>query len=79
MGKIDIEKNIPISTYKSTHIKYPFNSMDVGDSFLAPFEGIKFLRSSIILCKKYYNSRNKKSIKICTKKTDKGIRVWRTE
>lgn len=70
-----IQKNIPIPTKMSTGRKsiYPFESMDIGDSFAAPAGKAKSVRSKV-------TKENKLGDKKFTVRTiDKYIRVWRIQ
>lgn len=77
--EIKIEKNIPIPV---TEIKYPFDKMDVGDSFFIP-ENDKKVRLKIqCAVRSYFNIYKKKTkatMKIISKSLENGVRVWRTE
>ena len=80
-----IEKNIPIpSIPKKNLLKYPFNEMEIGDSFFVPWSEeekksklrMQRKRTSIL-----GSARNLKSnkIKIKTRKSEDGIRIWKVE
>jgi hypothetical protein len=65
-----IEKNIPLSSKKA----YPFDQMEVGDSFFIPCDDpkkISYIRSQINNSKKDYPKKV-----ISTRKQDGGLRVW---
>lgn len=47
-------------------------SMEVGDSFVVPLERTDYIRNSIGLAKR-------EGRRFTTRKTDEGLRVWRTE
>jgi hypothetical protein len=65
-----IEKNIPLSSRKA----YPFEQMEVGDSFLIPCtdpKKISYIRAQINNSKKVYPDKV-----ISTRKEEGGLRVW---
>ena len=74
-----IEKNIPIPITNCRN-KYPFNEMNIKDSFLVEdLLKAKSIRSII----NNLHSKNKKqgrsSPKFITRKVSDGLRVWRIE
>lgn len=74
---IDKKKPIPKVTNRSGRpVKYPFDKMRVGDSFL--IKGEPKIRHSIYSCLNSYNAnRAEVRIEITTRAEDGGIRVWR--
>ena len=64
--KIEIEKEIPIPSFSRS--KYPFEQMQVGDSFFAP---VQSLSSSIMI------AQSKTKFRFKSKFQDGGTRVWR--
>lgn len=72
MSKFKIDRNyaMPIRT---SSIEYPFNDMEVGDSFFVASESRKIdsLRGRIS------SAARMKGIKVATRKIDGGLRVWR--
>lgn len=75
---IQIDKNIEIpkserKPYKRRESKYPFDKMEIGDSFLVP-AGMNFLnlRQAIMRRKKTTPEEKYK-----TRQTKEGRRVWR--
>lgn len=76
-----IEKNIPIR-FKGISI-YPFEKMEVGDSFAIPFtneEDLKAKQNKVCITMKKFIVDRKNGWKYCTKRdsTKNEIRVWRT-
>jgi len=72
MQEIEIQKNIPIPNPTSSSgrpPKYPFRTMEIGDSFLA--------RSKEIggVC----NTSRYKPKKFISRTTEEGLRIWRIE
>lgn len=78
MSKIQIQKNIPIPS-KTTNRVYPFNEMEIGDSFLSEYkaEENKYAKSQKVYLAIWRFCQNNKDKKFTTKSTDYGIRVWR--
>lgn len=71
-----IEKNIPITSIKTTknfQSKYPFNKMEIGDSFFIPEKTKKDEKKR----KGLYCSAKRFGIKIATRKGEGGLRVWK--
>lgn len=80
--KIRIDKKKPIpkpATNKGGRsVKYPFDKLKIGDSFL--IEGEHKIRHSIYSCLNAYNAnRAEIRIEITTRAEENGIRVWRTK
>ena len=80
--KFKVEKNVPIPVQNYREARYPFDDMQVQDSFLVPtadFESrrvkspMQSLRGSI---KSYCRRHADKSFKVF--KVKEGFRVWRT-
>ena len=72
--EIKIEKGIPIPAgQQGAPRKYPFDEMEIGDSFLVAEEKIRSVRALASLAKK------KNGMKVATRKVDGGFRVWRIE
>ena len=74
VGEILIEKGIPISSKRSRSDRYPWHSMEVGDSFLFPADlqnvsGYNVVRATNLrLAPKAFKAS----------KTEHGLRCWRT-
>jgi len=75
MSEFTIDKGIPVPKLVGTgrRNKYPFDAMEVGDSFLVT--GLKGKTISRICC--YHGKRL--SRKFASRTVDGGVRVWRTE
>lgn len=70
---INIEKNIPIKKRGKKQL-YPFDTMEVGDSFFA--EGKK--RNSVyISCREMLERRGMTDRKFTFSVEENGVRVWR--
>jgi hypothetical protein len=65
-----IEKNIPIPEITSK--RYPFDEMEVGDSFLVPPLQVPSARSLMS-----YTNRKDKSKSFMSRTSEDGIRIWR--
>jgi hypothetical protein len=65
-----VEKNVPLASKKA----YPFDQMEVGDSFFVPAaddKKIGYIRAQINNVKKDYPNRI-----IATRRETGGLRVW---
>lgn len=75
-----IEPKVPIPPRRrpggSTRSKYPLDQMRIGDSFLVPKNEYK--KSNYVANVVHIRAR-KLGIKIATRTTDDGVRVWRVE
>lgn len=72
-----IEKDIPLT--KSLN-KYPLMNMEIGDSFLIPFENRKAARlrqSYLIVAIKKYSRQIGIKAKYASRVSEEGLRVWR--
>lgn len=67
-----VEKNIPIIPILKS--KYPFNDMEVGDSFL-----VKELKKYKVISSSCWHWGKKLKMKFITRATKDGVRVWRTK
>jgi len=69
-----VVKNVPVPPSKMAPNKYPFNKMNVGDSFLVPFVDVTNINSLRQSC--YYHARRYgPKFRVITE--DKGFRVFR--
>ena len=75
MSEFTIEKSIPVPklTGAGRKTKYPFESMQVGDSFFVKDGTVKTLSRSCCT----YGKRLER--KFTSRTVDGGARVWRTE
>jgi hypothetical protein len=72
MGKYKIEKDVSIESVA----KFPLSEMEIGNSFLiAEKEEARKLRNSLGA---FYKTKAGKGKRFMTKKTEDGVRVWRT-
>lgn len=73
-SEFKIEKGIPAPRYsKGRGLKYPFDKMEVGDSFLATGSKPHVVSS----CASNFGKKNSK--KFVTRIVDGGVRVWRAQ
>ena len=76
-----VEKDIPIPRRKQggkailTYPVYPFNSMELGDSFFVPNYSRDKMQRLTIAGRSYFKKMNKK-LTVTTRKQDEGFRVW---
>ncbi|NCV58419.1 MAG: hypothetical protein EBW47_06440 [Betaproteobacteria bacterium] len=70
-----IEKNVPMPQPKNVEV-YPYNEMDVGDSFMVKGES-KYLLATV--CNRNGKYRKKLGMRFTAKKMGNGVRVWRVE
>ena len=69
----EIEKGVPLAAKRAYDHKYPFSSMEIGDSFFAPCD--ETARNRITTSVSYASKRY--GTKYVTRKVDGGFRVWR--
>ncbi len=68
-----IESNIPIPELAGRKPpKYPFDSMNVGDSFRVSAEEVKSARQSA------FAYARRKNVKFSTRHDGDGLRIWKT-
>ena len=68
-----LTSNVPIpASARGRPCKYPFNTMKVGQSFLAPLH----LRHNMMVLVSYHKRKGRGEFTCRT--TPEGIRVWRT-
>jgi len=87
----EIEKGIPIPDMRRPgnkngmgrgHKIYPFANMKIGDSFvIPPRNGINYdaRRQSMLSSLRKFNKLHKTKIKITSRSSKSGLRVWRIE
>jgi len=77
-----IEKNIPIPLSTREH-KYPFDDMEIGDSFLAHWKTKNLTKKEknnmVTSIKGASRAVRLKGKKFCTRCNGKGVRCWRTK
>ena len=71
----DISTNIPHQTADSTrYSRYPFAKLEVGHSFLVP---VTTAREILSARASTTYAQKRLGIKLATKMTDEGLRIWR--
>lgn len=70
-----IDRGVPLPPSHSIGAKYPFASMQVGDSFLVPMGPDKNFPTERRAASMYAARNN---IKLVCRKVKDGLRVWRT-
>ena len=75
-GEIKIEKGIPIPI-RTGHKKYPWEDLEVGDSFFCP--GKKISQVNATMCPIDYRGKRKFAARTRTLEDDneEGVRIWR--
>lgn len=83
MDSFKIEKGVslPVRGKPPLPIKYPWKTMEMGDSFFIPLNGGKLtsLRVGVSIDLKKFNYENAKKVSITTRVENDGIRVWRVK
>lgn len=77
---IRIEKNIPIKKKNGFGTQYPWNKMEIGDSFYLKIpKGVKYTtyQSSVLTTARSWSLYNNQDAKFSSRKEDKGFRIWR--
>jgi hypothetical protein len=69
----EIEKGVEMPPDKRKTSKYPFEKMEVGDSFFVPEKTAISLQSTCSLYKQ------KTGYKFILREVDGGVRIWRSE
>ena len=77
-GTIAIDNDIPIPEVKH-RIRYPFEQMQVGQSFFVPEPRSKTVRSSVGHYQRRSDSTAEFITRTLTENGVKGIRVWRVK
>ena len=70
--KVEIEKNVPVPEWHGrSGAKYPWDTMEVGESFIAQCKNINSLSTARNNAERRYNR------KFSCRTTPEGVRVWR--
>lgn len=72
MSEFKIEKGIPVPSHRGAPSKYPWEQMEVGDSFFVPAEDTTKNFGSLAR-----TSGKRMGAKFTSRKLDGGWRVWR--
>lgn len=74
MSEIRVEKNIPIPEKTDKREKYPWKSMDIGDSFLIEDKSSRDVAGLV-----WATNKSNAPKKFIYAAVDGGIRIWRKE
>lgn len=81
MSDFKIEKSVPIkASYRDKPCPYPFEGMEIGDSFHVVTEGAKALSERSKLnarVQKFRRKSGRRTFNVATRSTETGFRVWR--
>lgn len=69
MISLDVQKDVPVPVPRK---RYPYASMEIGDSFFVEGGGIQNI------CNQNYRTGKKLGMSFIARKEEGGIRVWRT-
>jgi hypothetical protein len=73
-ASVTVEKGVPIPEEKQGKRKWPFGSMQVGESFLVPAD----VRGPYAVCLAGIANRQWKPMHFVGRATPDGYRIWRT-
>lgn len=78
MEAIKVESGVamPVTVNHTRGVKYPYETMKVGDSFFIPGEGKNM---QITVCGRNRRVGKRLGARYTAKKVEGGIRVWRVE
>lgn len=76
--EVKIEKGIPIPKTRGRKNEYPFNEMEVGDSFFIDGDDKEASRVRVSFCQMKRRNKNFKK-KFTVRKVEGGFRCWRFE
>lgn len=79
--EIKIEKGVPIPAVAQGRSKYPFEALEIGDSFLVPVvgeEAQKKMRANLLSSARRITGRTGAQFIVLVRNDEKGVRVWRT-
>ncbi|QQN73927.1 hypothetical protein [Croceicoccus sp. YJ47] len=75
---IKIEKGVPLPSSRQAHVKYPFNEMEVGDSFKVTLA--ESHSENVTNLQRALGSRGAQVLgkgKVATRQEGDAVRVWR--
>lgn len=78
--EVKIEKGIEMPRINSKNSYYPYEKMEVGDSFYIEVkegENMWNVQSRLLTSSKSFILKNNLQWKFTTRKMDKGFRIWR--
>jgi len=74
MNEVMVEKNIDMPVMRVTASKYPYDEMEVGDSFMVTSERVSMINT---MCGVNKKKGVELGMKFIAKRVDGGVRVWR--
>ena len=74
MNEVMVEKNVDMPVMRVTASKYPYDEMEVGDSFMVTSERISMINTMCGINKK---KGEELGMKFIAKRVEGGVRVWR--
>lgn len=80
MPEIKVDKDVPLTQSVRQRAKYPFASIDVGDSFFVARADEQTPRKLICrVSNAVFYAQKRSAARYITRTVEKGVRVWRTE
>lgn len=70
-----IEKHVPAPEDLGGMKKYPFDDMEIGDSFFVPNGKVRNIKQQV----QYYQNKTEKRKRFAVREVEGGVRVWRVE
>lgn len=74
MNEVMVEKNIDMPVMRVTASKYPYDEMEVGDSFMVTSERVSMINT---MCGVNKKKGEELGMKFIAKRVEGGVRVWR--
>jgi hypothetical protein len=74
MNEVMVEKNVDMPVMRVTASKYPYDEMEVGDSFMVTSERISMINT---MCGVNKKKGEELGMKFIAKRVEGGVRVWR--
>jgi hypothetical protein len=74
MNEVMVEKNIDMPVMRVTASKYPYDEMEVGDSFMVTSERVSMINT---MCGVNKKKGVELGMKFIAKRVEGGVRVWR--
>ena len=74
MNVVTVEKNIDMPVMRVTASKYPYDEMEVGDSFMVTSERVSMINT---MCGVNKKKGVELGMKFIAKRVEGGVRVWR--
>jgi len=74
MNEVMVEKNVDMPVMRVTASKYPYDEMEVGDSFMVTSERVSMINT---MCGVNKKKGEELGMKFIAKRVEGGVRVWR--